>query len=890
MTSPVLDLLKTVNQVPVLAPNSRLAEVWVTQHFISSSPESGVIAEPPVKTLSQWTESILLEAHMLAGEEFPATVNHQQQVALWELAVAADRQVRDENQIIALAGLARTAERQLRQWDVYVPEVAVNEQFKSFLRWRARFKQSMKERSLATSEDRLTVLIDKLPNAEFIKLPEQIKLFGFLELTRTEGELLRQLALRGVNIERLPLDGNYEPGDCALLRYTDFDAEVSAAAHWASDALADGARQVAIVVNDLDRNGIAVRHILEQHFHADRMVSGLGMENAVFHIPTGERLLSQPVVADALLILELSVSGIKKPWPAAKISRFLLSPFLAAAPEEYIDRARLELQMRKDGLFEPSLDDIRRWLQLDKFKAIAPVLRDLLDGLDNQQASSTLAGQMAGWLKYWGWAESLINHQLTKNSASRLLKLIENLAFLRPKTTAEALHLLNTLCRDTRLVTHGGELSPVQVLSPEAAIGRRFDAARVINMRQDNWPARPKQNGLIPAISWPLLGRATVEAEFDHAEQVTGLLKLLAPTVLFSWTDHDNGVEIPASALLVHLGVPADAEVPPITFWRRLYPEQNTAQLEVRCAQPGLAFDPLENKPLPGGAGLFAEQAASPMAAYCHHRLGAQWWDLPGPFMDAAYRGQVVHAALEYLYSSAVYLDGVPADSQIPAAVDKALEKHRAPQKMTIPALAAEKIRLRQLLTEWLSLERLRPSFSPLSLECRELVDWQGFQISLRIDRVDKLENGELLIIDYKTGSTTTTGWGDKRLSNPQLPLYALLYEIHTGADVKGISLAGVRINGCVYSGYGDEGIQQFDRFRAFGGNKYGLLRHFDSWQALRAHWQVQLELLLEEIHQGHCENRVYNADQLTYMGLDSLLRVAEGKHWLSEHDDEPSC
>ena len=44
----------------------------------------------------------------------------------------------------------------------------------------------------------------------------------------------------------------------------------------------------------------------------------------------------------------------------------------------------------------------------------------------------------------------------------------------------------------------------------------------------------------------------------------------------------------------------------------------------------------------------------------------------------------------------------------------------------------------------------------------------------MRIDRVDRLEDGARVLIDYKSGATGVDWRGD-RPDNPQLPIYALL-------------------------------------------------------------------------------------------------------------------
>ncbi|MGI9332062.1 MAG: PD-(D/E)XK nuclease family protein, partial [Gammaproteobacteria bacterium] len=52
-----------------------------------------------------------------------------------------------------------------------------------------------------------------------------------------------------------------------------------------------------------------------------------------------------------------------------------------------------------------------------------------------------------------------------------------------------------------------------------------------------------------------------------------------------------------------------------------------------------------------------------------------------------------------------------------------------------------------------------------------------GLRFGLRIDRIDTLEGGQALLIDYKTGrSNSATSWMGERPDEPQLPLYALAW------------------------------------------------------------------------------------------------------------------
>jgi ATP-dependent helicase/nuclease subunit B len=51
-----------------------------------------------------------------------------------------------------------------------------------------------------------------------------------------------------------------------------------------------------------------------------------------------------------------------------------------------------------------------------------------------------------------------------------------------------------------------------------------------------------------------------------------------------------------------------------------------------------------------------------------------------------------------------------------------------------------------------------------------------GLHVTVRPDRVDRLADGSLAIIDYKTGRVTAAAWLDERPDEPQLPLYACAY------------------------------------------------------------------------------------------------------------------
>lgn len=88
--------------------------------------------------------------------------------------------------------------------------------------------------------------------------------------------------------------------------------------------------------------------------------------------------------------------------------------------------------------------------------------------------------------------------------------------------------------------------------------------------------------------------------------------------------------------------------------------------------------------------------------------------------------------------------------------------------------LSLEQNRMLILVQRFLSLEESRPPFEVLAHEVSQELILGGIHFKLRIDRIDKLENGDELLIDYKTGQVQVSEWFGTRPLAPQLPLYCI--------------------------------------------------------------------------------------------------------------------
>jgi hypothetical protein len=186
--------------------------------------------------------------------------------------------------------------------------------------------------------------------------------------------------------------------------------------------------------------------------------------------------------------------------------------------------------------------------------------------------------------------------------------------------------------------------------------------------------------------------------------------------------------------------------------------------------------------------------------------------------------------------------------------------------------------RLHELEANWLEARLLamleadaaRPPFAVAGIEATRMAHIGPLSLEMRPDRVDRLADGSLAVIDYKTGaSAEVKAWRDERPSLPQLPAYVLAL----GAErVGAVAFARVRSDAGGYVGLAREaGI--FEGLRHPGGK--GWPREFADWNELLGAWRRRLATLAEEYAAGDARLAPDPARACEYCHLGALCRIA---------------
>jgi RecB family exonuclease len=199
---------------------------------------------------------------------------------------------------------------------------------------------------------------------------------------------------------------------------------------------------------------------------------------------------------------------------------------------------------------------------------------------------------------------------------------------------------------------------------------------------------------------------------------------------------------------------------------------------------------------------------------------------------------------------------------QLARAAERALGSVFASAQRPLRALfELELEQLRALLAAWLDSERARAPFTVLAVEQKGSVQLGRWTLSVRVDRLDRLDDGTVAIVDYKTGDRATSAdWFGPRLRDAQVPLYA----IQTAEPLGAVVVARVRPAGTSYSGVWTDA--------AFAGRGTRLAA---DWPAQLKDWRTQLERLAEEFATG--DVRVFAVDSDDAGGAFApLTRIAE--------------
>ncbi len=845
---------------------------------------------PTVLPWQAWLRELFDES-LVTGAEERCLLSPVAEALLWDSVVAESAETSDLP-LIHVRGATRSVQeawRLLCEW-VLDPQV-LQGQGAEEARWlrvlTADFLARCEHLKVLDGSQLSGVLAHGLETGA-LRVPEQLSLVGFDELTPAQDRLLDVLRGLGARVER-PEPSPVRAGSVVRVALADAQAEIRCAVDWAvGRAAARPAERVALVVPRLAEYRAAILARLEDLLEPARLLSAARPRRALYNVSLGSPLADAPLAHDALAWWRLAAGT---PQPLESLSLLLRSPFCEGAEVERDARALLDGDLRRRARPQMTLSAwkalCRRrakassrpadgWVRLlERFTARAERLRA------GRRKGAEWRGLLRDLLDAVGWPGQRgldsDEHQQVEALGS-VLDAMSGLDAVRPGGFAysEVLSRVERSLRETLFQPESAPDAPIQVMGPLEAAGQVFDGLWVLGLDEAHWPVPAHPN---PFLSYALqrdrgMPHASPARELEYTRRLTARLLGSGREVVVSHPLREGDAECAPSPLIAGISQAGLTDLD-----RSLDPSDSLA---ARLAIGSLErFDDEQGPALttpadvPGGSAVLGDQSACPFRAFARHRLGADAPEAVEPGLDAASFGSLVHGIMELVWGElggSARLAALAADECsriVEAAVDTSLAtwRDRLPDVLTPGFNRLLRERLIALVGEWLEIEGQRAPFKVVAREQFEKVHLAGLSLGVRVDRIDELEDGSRIVLDYKTGkSASAQSWDQDRLEESQLPLYTVAVEGALG----GLALAKVRRDD--HRGFegvaAASGLLPAKGVKVVDGGPRGMAERVERWR-------TQLQSLAVAFASG-----VATVDPLKgacdYCGLDLLCRRRE--------------
>jgi len=866
-------LSTNVTAATVVTPNRRLAQALVNDFNQHQRERHQIVWQTPdILPFATFLERIYLNAlYSVQNIDIPLLLNAVQAHMLWEKIIQSDDAGGLLLNITQAARLAFEAWQLLHDWQLSdaFEQYPLNEDSIAFRRWSEIYRKHLADNN-QTDQACLGELIRILCAQGRVEVPDELFCFGFDHFTPQQIAVLKDLKASGssvVLIEPQVIGRESEDDkDTHAVKhvcYTDVEDEIYHAAVWARARLeADPSASIGIVAPALTQRRSALQRIFNDVMQPD-VCAALPQpyqhyaSRLPFNISLGLRLLDYPLIDTALTILMLVSQAVIYD----RINSLLRSPFIGGGDAEIHDRALLEQKLRRHAAPDLTLEQFVSLLQMlfsdkhpDGHSGIGcPVLLENFStllafcqrDLPQKARHSDYAELILDILQIIGFPGERTLDSREYQAFQKWHETVAELAALDlviPQTSfASAVRRLNHIVSNTVFQPQTPPV-PIQILGVLEASGLKFDHLWVMGLSDEQWPLRPRTNPFIPYALQQKSGMPTGSAAeaLAFSQRMTVSWMNSANEVVLShskFSDGADALETPPSPL-IRLIPESSIDLPRYLNHRNLIAQTVRLEYVADDCAPSMA-----KHEVGGGVAVIKDYAACPFRAWARHRMAVDRVDAPHIGLNAMERGILVHQVLASVWNTFKTRQALgkinqkDLDNILFAASHDAVQsiKRKKPFALSDRFLSIECKRLVRLMREWLEAEMGRNGFTVEAVEQSHVIQIGELKLQGRMDRVDRLENGMRLIIDYKTSQYEIDTMLGERPDEPQLPLYLVMASPPL-PEVSGIAFATIKSGNMVFSAltqYDDllPGVDAFD--------KSGKCDAFPSWAALFDQWNA---------------------------------------------------
>ncbi|WKZ34069.1 MAG: PD-(D/E)XK nuclease family protein [Thermodesulfobacteriota bacterium] len=860
----------------VLTANLRLSR-HLRAAFDREMARRGLLfwASPEVLPLSSWAASFWEERG--SGPVLGSTAS----LALWERTVSAGG---PGNGALGPAVIRKSYEAYglINEYGIRLPEeIYLTEEARALKGWAAAYENELKRLGFLDASGipaRAAGLIKKGGYA----LPSEVVIAGFDdEMSPAFSGLVLALRSAGARVSFWPGEDATAPGEVSVRAYESEDEEAEQAARWAREVLKPGMR-LGFIVPGLERYRDAVLREFSSELSPASVLPWAG-EREVFNISLGMPLDREPLVRSALDLLSIGEKEVELDF----ISRVLRSSYFTDGGS--IECARIDYALKEDNRCALSVEELKQMAR----RYGAAGLEKKADAWVNWLRGSRQKDHPSGWarsftdlLRKTGWLSGIKLSSTEFQAHKAWNSLLERLSslddILGKVTRAEAARRLALLAAETMHQPETPECN-IQVLGLLESSGLSFDRTWIMGCHEHAMPGEPSPNPFIPVWVQREYGlpRSSSERELSFAKAAFERLIRSAPNITVSYPLFSDEKERRVSPFFR----PFPAMDSRIEGSSRLE-DHVAAGLSGRledapaCEPPPVSDE--EKALIRGGTQVLKNQSLCPFRAFAIHRLGARAMPEAEPGLKPEARGRVIHAALKLFWEKVEgserlkeLHDNGAIDGYVENIADEAMKEARIKPPFKKRFFELERKRLASLLRGWVEVELKRGTrFRVKEIEAERITDIGGLALRGRVDRIDELEDGSELVIDYKSGKVSRYDWLTERPKEPQLLIYS------AEGNFSGVSFARLVPGELRFVGIskyeGLPGIKPFESDGNFRKKADG-----KDWDGLMAFWKAALEGLVRDFMSGQAQidpngGVAGNESACRYCELPAFCRVAE--------------
>ena len=833
-------------------------------------------------------------------------VEGAEELFIWTTVIEASRDEIPLLNPIDTAVQVSQSYQDAQQWDIWQPiqsdskHYTANPDVAVFRRWVMAFHAYCEQRSLLSLVDSIRFLINSCSAGNKLFLPERITLCNFDDPPPLYANLFNALETI-TEVERVGSTTLNAKLDVNGYKFESRDDEIHACAKWANATItANPDQHIGIItqanIDDTDK----INRVFNDYFRSEWILEFASVD-PLFNLGSETRVLTdEGFINDALQFLNLFWQDVS----SHDVCRLLRSEYLLPQADEASSRMHAELVMRQRFSTSCTQFELAEILDNSKLKSYSPALakallscRTLIRQASNKATPKLAIALFKQLLEEVQWPGEQLSASQKKalQAWDDCLEQFTGFEKSAAKMTYPVLLTkLKQLALKASLRSGFSSRRQLSLYTMSEAQGLYFDRTWLLGFDDQSWPPSASPSPFLPYELQRLykLPRAHGDVQLAMAAaSIASLKSSVKGEMVVSYFASEGDQHFRASGLLGDVAL--EPMVSPPAWPLNQYSEVIRGKaVSLQCTDlppPGLHKEEV----IKGGQSVISNQSSCPFRAFAKHRLNIAPLEGFSRGLNSLARGIAIHIGLENLYGNfensheITELDQPSAQALIAKASKAAISYLQQDYKrvMTPRFAELEETRITALLSLFLNIDRKRIPFDILFQEKNYVWHHGDLRLSIKVDRIDQLNNGALALIDYKTGKSAPKreSWLEDRPEDMQLPFYFAVASASESTPVEALAIAHVNIEKLEYSA-----LVSSDNFMT-GIVPIGKDESVsESWGELTSLWQQRVINVADEFIAG--ESRVDPVNGIKtcqYCRLQPLCRINETATQQNLDDEE---